>query len=165
MWHYSSLINRWHLYLYLEPGWTFATFLPKEHGESDSISDRKGWHSFFLALRLRTLFLGLSCRRVKKPRPYGEATCKRSSWQSQLWFQTTGRISTRCVNETALETRQPQPPPDTNYLRALERWPPRWAQSTPRTMKDDNKKSLWSFCTTKLEVACLAAIDIWNILM
>ena len=165
MWPYSSLINRWHLYLSLGPGWTFATFLPKEYGESDLISDHKGWHSFFLALRLRTLFLGPSCRRVKKPRLCGETTCKRSSWQSQLRFQTTGRISTRCVNETAFEMLQPQPPPDANYVRVLERWPPRWAQSTPRTMKDDDRKSFWSFCTTKLEVVCLAAIGIWNTLM
>lgn len=108
MWPYSSLINRWHLYLSLEPGWTFATFLPKEYGESDLISDHKGWYSFFLALRLGTLFLGLSYSSVKKPRPYGEATCKCSSWQSQLWFQTTVRISTRYVNETAFEmTRAP----------------------------------------------------------
>ena len=107
MWPYSSLINRWHLYLSLGPGWTFATFLPKEYGESDLISDHKGWHSFFLALRLRTLFLGPSCRRVKKPRLCGETTCKRSSWQSQLRFQTTGRISTRCVNETPLRCSSP----------------------------------------------------------
>lgn len=99
-------INRWHLYLFL-------TYLSVQriwwkHLISQII---KGIQLFSLALRLGTLFLGdWSHSSVKKPRPYGVVRVTLVSiprWQSQLWFQTTVRTGTRCVNETAWDDASP----------------------------------------------------------